>query len=101
MYNSKISQSFRDYYDNTQYNRYSQFLIRLVVREGISTDTIFDFFQSIAYLYVGESDDVIMNLLATAFSGILRYKTYDRNLWGTPIANAFATKMCNLIGEGD
>lgn len=97
LYNTRIDNVFREYYNISQYNRYNDFFIAYYQRGNFTAETIYDFWYDLAYLYLSRNPGTIAGLLSTSFIFLFEGSSYDVTKWAHPIADAFASKMCYLL----
>ena len=101
LYNTRIDTIFKNYYNNGQYNRYNDFFTAFVQREGTSAASMYYFWYDLAYVYINKQPGTIAGLLGGAFALIIEGSLYSTTTWADPVADAFASKMCHLLGVNE
>lgn len=101
LYNTRIDTVFKNYYNNGQYDRYNSFLLAFTQREGTSAASMYYFWYDLAYIYINKQPGTIAGLLSGSFAFVLEGSLYSPNTWADPIADAFASKMCHLLGVNE
>lgn len=98
-----INDAFEEYYkSNEQKLRFNQFYIELSNRNDLpngitQTSSVYELLYAFAYQYLAKTtDDIATCISSTAFSTIL-YNNYDIDDWADKVANAFATKIAELV----